>query len=99
MVQVLSSRGRYKEALRLNQRLLAGREKVLGMDHYDTLESLHDIAYNLKQLRNKVEALEWYRRALEEKDRVFGKEHQSTLGTLGRNMASLLDDQGMHTPG
>ncbi|RPB11979.1 hypothetical protein P167DRAFT_507302 [Morchella conica CCBAS932] len=68
MVQVLSSRGRYKEALRWNKRVLSGREKVLGMDHSDTLESLHDIAYNLKQLGNKVEALEWYRRALEEKD-------------------------------
>lgn len=57
MAEVLLSRGRYKEALMLNQRVLAGWKKVLGMDHSDTLESLHDIAYNLKQLGNSVDAL------------------------------------------
>ena len=44
LITVLSRQGKYNEAEGMSRRALAGSEKVLGMDHPDTLTSVSNLA-------------------------------------------------------
>jgi tetratricopeptide (TPR) repeat protein len=62
--QVLIKQTKYKEAEELSRRALEGREKVLGKDHPDTLDSVYGLAYLLPHLCGYDEALTLYQKAL-----------------------------------
>lgn len=53
---VISRRGREPEALGMQRRILEGREKLMGYDHKDTLNSLHDLGFILHNQGEYAEA-------------------------------------------
>ena len=67
----IHKRGRYEEAVRLQRKVLAGRERVLGHSHRSTLETLNALGYDLRSLGRHKEAEEIHRRELIEKQKLF----------------------------
>jgi tetratricopeptide (TPR) repeat protein len=84
---------KYEEALEWHRRALAGRKKVLGSEHPDTLRSIDGIASCLGNQGKHDEALEWYRRALAGQEKVLGSEHTDTLLSID-GIARCLANQG-----
>ncbi|RPB23401.1 hypothetical protein L211DRAFT_809086, partial [Terfezia boudieri ATCC MYA-4762] len=85
--------GRQHEALGWYRWALAGYEKVFGVDHPSTLNTVHNMASVFDSQGQYEKALDWYGRALAGFEKVFGVDHLSTLDTLN-NMALVLDNQG-----
>ena len=75
--------GEYEEAIKVYERCLAGRMKMLGEDHTDTLGTVGNLGavYDVG-LKNFGKALEYYERALKGQERTLGKNHPDTLGTV-----------------
>lgn len=63
--------GRYLEALPIAQRVLAMREKVVGLDHRDIATLLENLGLIYRGLGRYVDAEPLFRRALEINDRVL----------------------------
>ena len=76
---VLANQGKDAEAEAMNRRALAGREKVLGSDHPDTLASIYCLADLLSNTQRFGEALSLYDRAVAGYRRVLGPEHPTTV--------------------
>ena len=89
---VLQDQRKYDEAESMNRRALTGREKALGLDHPDTLTSVHSLAYLLGAKQNFQQALDLYQRAVSGYNRVLGVHHPMTaackehLSSLSRKM-------------
>jgi tetratricopeptide (TPR) repeat protein len=62
---VLRDQGKYEAAEEMNRRALEGREKVLGVEHPDTLNSVSNLALVLQNQGKYEAAEEMNRRALE----------------------------------
>jgi len=77
-----SRHGRYKQAVELYERALAGREKALGVDHPDTLSTVHNMAFVFGKQGHDEKALEWYERALVGEEKALGVDHPDTLTTV-----------------
>ncbi|GMH69444.1 hypothetical protein TL16_g05160 [Triparma laevis f. inornata] len=75
--------GEYEEAKEVWERCLAGRTKVLGEDHLETLMTLNNLGllYN-EGLKNNEKALEYYERVLKRYERTMGKNRPVTLMTM-----------------
>src|SRR5947207_3857144 len=79
----------------MNRQALAGREKVLGMEHTDTLNSVNSLAFVL-QYQGKYEAAEeMKRRALAGREKVLGIEHPDTLISVS-DLALVFQGQGKY---
>ncbi|CZR64729.1 uncharacterized protein PAC_14628 [Phialocephala subalpina] len=59
-----------------------GLEKLLGLEHLDTLQTLSEIGYCYFQLANYQLALESFQQALIGRKKILGLEHLDTLVTL-----------------
>jgi Tfp pilus assembly protein PilF len=64
----LSRQGKYEEAEAMHRRALKGREKVLGLEHPDTLASVNNLGVVLERQDKYEEAKTMHRRALEVKE-------------------------------
>jgi hypothetical protein len=67
-----AARAEYEQAEEMNQRVLAGREKVLGVDHPDTLTSVSYLASVLRDQGKYEQAEAMNRRALTAREKVLG---------------------------
>jgi tetratricopeptide (TPR) repeat protein len=76
---VLRYQGKYKEAEKLNQRALEGREEKLGVRHPDTLTSAYCLAHLMHTLRQYTEAAELYQRACDGYTTQLGPDHPHTV--------------------
>jgi tetratricopeptide (TPR) repeat protein len=91
----LLSDGRFNEAESHLAEVIETREKVLGVEHPDTLISVSNLALVL-QYQGKYEAAEeMNRRALEGREKVLGVEHPDTLTSVD-NLALVLQHQGKY---
>ena len=90
-----SRRESYTEALEWYQRALDGYEKVLGKDHADTLNTIHNMASVFNDQGQYEKALEWYQRALDGYEKVLGKDDADTLNTI-HNMAIVFKNQRLY---
>ena len=72
---------------------LAEQEQELGVDHEETLDTVHEIGFLLKEQGKLKEAEVFWRRALEGYERTLGRDHPHTLISVG-NLGSLLKAQG-----
>ena len=70
------------EAEALYREALAGRRKVLGDEHPETLESVRSLAGVLREQGKLDEAEPVYREALEGRRKVLGDAHPLTLESL-----------------
>ncbi|MFI7708527.1 tetratricopeptide repeat protein [Nonomuraea sp. NPDC049480] len=73
-------------AIPLLQQTLADRERVLGADHPDTLNSRNNLAYVCRKAGDLTRAIPLYEQALADRERVLGAEHPDTL-TSRNNLA------------
>jgi tetratricopeptide (TPR) repeat protein len=95
---VLQYRGKYEEAEEMNRRALAGSEKVLRVDHPDTLTSVYNLAYLLDTKGDFQQALALYEHAVAGYDRALGVHHPTTVDCR-EHLSSMLRKIGRHPLG
>jgi hypothetical protein len=79
---VLRDQGRHLEAGEMNRQALEGREKLLGLDHPDTLTSINNLA-GVLQYQGMYEKVEVVNRwALAGREKLLGREHPDTLTSV-----------------
>uniref|UniRef100_UPI0013005759 tetratricopeptide repeat protein n=1 Tax=Streptomyces triticisoli TaxID=2182797 RepID=UPI0013005759 len=71
--------GRTQEALELDERVLADYERLLGLDHPDTLTARSNLAVSYRDAGRIREALDLCERVLVDRERLFGLDHPDTL--------------------
>ncbi len=95
VARYLHIRGRYREALPLYEQALSIREKVLGAEHSDVAESLHNLARLHRILGQYAEAAPLHEQALQIRKKVLGAKHPDVATSLD-DLASLYRAQGAH---
>ena len=90
---VLDDDGKYGEAAAILPRVIAVRERVLGAEHPDTLQSRNNLAIALRAQGKHAEAEAEHRAVLALRGRVLGAEHPDTLASRN-NLAIALRAQG-----
>ncbi|EPS35660.1 hypothetical protein H072_10944 [Dactylellina haptotyla CBS 200.50] len=90
---MLSSIGRYSEAVKIHQEVLTERELVLGERNRDTLRSMKNLAQALKKHGNVEQSAIMYRKAFKISQKTLGPDHEDTITTMS-DMACALGDQG-----
>ena len=88
-------RGEYAAAEEISRDALDGREKVLGLEHPDTLTSVSNLGSLLERQGKYGEAEAMHRRALEGYEKMLGLEHPYTLTSVS-NLGSVLERQGKY---
>jgi tetratricopeptide (TPR) repeat protein len=78
----LWSRGQYRQALPLDEQALAGWRQLLGENHPDTLQSMHDLAFICEELGDLQRAHQLFQQTLAARRRVLGEDHPATLATM-----------------
>ncbi|MGA8103315.1 MAG: tetratricopeptide repeat protein, partial [Candidatus Acidiferrales bacterium] len=93
MGDVYENLGLYPRAQSLQQQSMEIRQRVLGPEHPDTLNSMNSLANTLFREGHYVEAEKMYRETLDIRRRVLGPEHPDTLKSMN-NLANVLNDEG-----
>ena len=70
---------RYSEAEELLRKSVRQREKVLGTEHVDTLESKYQLAVTLYSQKKCAEAEQLLRQLMQQREKVLGTKHVDTL--------------------
>jgi tetratricopeptide (TPR) repeat protein len=93
IVRYLWSCGRYKDAEMLCEQVRAVRMERLGVEHPQTLTTLHNLAqvYELQGRYGDAEKL--YKQVLAAREKILGETHPSTLTTM-HNLADIYESQG-----
>lgn len=73
--------GQYEESIKLLEKTLAGRERVLGA-HMDTASTMHNLAYAWAELGEIERAMELDRRQLAIVEQLAGPDSEEALVTL-----------------
>ncbi|KAJ6256896.1 hypothetical protein Dda_7779 [Drechslerella dactyloides] len=89
----LNSLGKFGEAAKIQEEVLADRKKILGKQHPDTLRSMNDLGQALRNQGKYKEAEEIYRKVLKGREKLFGIDNPETLTTMS-NLANVLAHQG-----
>ena len=87
----LRSRGQYRQAQTLLEQSLAGRRRVLGQDHPNTLQSMNNLAVARRNLGNLQGARDLHEQTLAARRRVLGDDHPNTLLSMN-NLATVRHD-------
>ncbi|KAF2626414.1 kinesin light chain 1 [Macroventuria anomochaeta] len=87
-----SSLGQYSAAKTTHEQVLSAREKVLGLEHPDTLTSMGNVALALSSQGKYAEAEKMHRETLALRKKVSGEEHPGTLTSM-YSLAHLLAKQ------
>jgi tetratricopeptide (TPR) repeat protein len=87
--------GQYSAAGTTHRQALSLREKTLGKEHTQTLESMNEVGLALMNHGEYEEAEAMNKQTLALKETVLGREHPDTLTTMG-NLALMLDRQGKY---
>ncbi|WP_263164154.1 serine/threonine-protein kinase [Streptomyces sp. SCSIO ZS0520] len=91
----LSAAGRWTDACEAHRRVTAGRARVLGPDHPDTLTARYELGYALSRAGRDVAALQEYEQAAAGRERVLGALHPDTLAAR-QETAYVLGRLGRH---
>ena len=82
---VYDRHGRHNQSLEWYGRALVGKEKVLGVDHPSTLNTVNSMALVFYNQGQYEKALEWFGRALAGREQALGVGHPFTQSTkIGR---------------
>jgi tetratricopeptide (TPR) repeat protein len=87
--------GQYSAAGTTHRQALSLREKTLGKEHTQTLESMNEVGLALMNHGEYEEAEAMNKQTLALKETVLGREHPETLTTMG-NLAEVLGRQGKY---
>ena len=88
--------GRFKEAIDLYNKVCSDRERVLGLDHPNTLNSYDGLANAYSSARRLQDAIELHEQVLAARKRVLGPDHPDTLNSQ-HNLASAYRSAGRIT--
>jgi tetratricopeptide (TPR) repeat protein len=91
--RTLQSDGRYEEAEELEVQVMQRSKRVLGGEHPDTLNSMHNLASTYSNQGRWKEAVELRMQVVQMKKRMLGDEHPDTLKSMS-NLAPTLRSQG-----
>eukprot|EP00435_Cladocopium_sp_Y103_P003441 s5544_g1.t1 len=92
--EALWKRGDFPESKILLSDVLEARERRLGAEHRDTLDSVNELALCLKAMGQLKDAEPLFRRFLEASERTLGAEHPHTLVSVN-NLAVCLKAMGL----
>ncbi|RPB27891.1 hypothetical protein L211DRAFT_472359, partial [Terfezia boudieri ATCC MYA-4762] len=95
LAAVYARHGWYGKAMEWCERALVCREKVLGVDHLQTLTTVNTMALIFDAQGQYDKALEYHGRALAGREKALGVNHPDTLGTVN-NMAFIFGAQGQY---
>ncbi|KAK5099533.1 hypothetical protein LTR70_002434 [Exophiala xenobiotica] len=87
--------GRYEAAGQMARASLEGRERLVGRDDIQTLESVHMLAVVLQDQGKYEQAEQLNRRALAGREKELGENHPATLTSVS-NLAVVLQNQGKY---
>ncbi|KAI9661687.1 MAG: hypothetical protein M1821_008925 [Bathelium mastoideum] len=93
--QYASQMGNYQVAGKMVASALEARKATLGVEHPDTLRSLHGLGIVLNQQGKYQEAEAVHRQGLETSRRLLGEEHPHTLDNL-HGLGVALERQGKY---
>ena len=91
----IGEQGRFKEAEQLYRHVLAGRQRVLGAEHADTLFTRHALGWAIGEQGRYKEAEQLYRGLLDDQRQALGNDHRDTLGTRA-NLCWVIAGQGRY---
>ncbi|MFG2447533.1 tetratricopeptide repeat protein [Nocardia fluminea] len=89
----LSGQGLHTDAMSYLHQALTDRERVLGVDHPDTLSSRNNLAGAYGSAGRVGEAIPMYEQTLTDRERVLGVDHPDTL-TSRNNLAGAYGSAG-----
>ncbi|KAL8893266.1 MAG: hypothetical protein Q9192_005438 [Flavoplaca navasiana] len=92
LAMALQDQGRIDEAEKIQREVVQTKQHDVGMEHPETLISMHYLAFILK-VTNKDEAEDLYRHVTQTRKKVLRKGHPNTLGSM-EGLADLLWDDG-----
>jgi len=81
LAQTLFDQQKYDEAEPLFRRSVQQREKVLGIEHEDTLDTKYWLARTLLDQQKYDKAEQLFRQVVQQREKVLGIEHEDTLDT------------------
>ncbi len=81
------SQGQSQLALELHEQALAGRQRILGDNHPDTLNSMNNLAATRRALGDLHGARELHEQTLASRRRMLGPDHPDTLNSMN-NLAA-----------
>lgn len=81
LADVMKNSGKLAEAEELYRTGLEGRERILGKDHPETLNCMHNLALVLEAKRKFDDAETTFRACLVAKERILGHENPTTCQT------------------
>jgi tetratricopeptide (TPR) repeat protein len=89
--------GRVSEAIAIYESLLADRERILGIEHADTLFTRNNLARAYLDAGRVGGAITIYETLLADQERILGPEHPETIDTsndlaLAKQVAGHTDD-------
>jgi tetratricopeptide (TPR) repeat protein len=94
MVQYLGDVGAYKSAIQFGEVAYSVSETLYGLEHLDSVQPQHQLAWIYYQQGRYSEAEPLYQRALAISEKALGPEHPNT-SKLVNKLARLYDAQGM----
>ena len=94
-VTQLSKQGRYSEAIPLAQRALTFREKALGPDHPDVVQSLNNLGLLYDKQGRYADAEPLFKQALTILEKAFGPDNRYAAFPLN-NLAEVYRAQGRY---
>ena len=85
--RLLQEQGYFKEAETLQNKVLETRNKILGVEHLNTIRAMVSLASTNRDLGKYTKAEELDIQVLEARKRIFGVDHPDTIKAMG-NLAS-----------
>jgi hypothetical protein len=79
---LLKTQGEFLPAEHMYERALRGYEKICGLEHKSTLDTVNNLGILYRKQWKMAEAEEMYLRALRGFEEICGPEHKSTLDTV-----------------
>jgi len=95
LAQALARWGQVPLAVKARRVLWHARQRVLGPEHPDTLDSMQELAAELSMLDQNTEAVDLARQLVASKRRLLGSEHLDTLQWMA-NLSITLSELGNH---
>ena len=95
--------GKYTEAQKLQMQVLDARNRILGVEHPETLRAMGNIAATYVKLGKYTEAEKLQMQVLDARNRILGEEHPHTilamtnLAITYRNLARYTEAEKLET--
>ena len=89
--------GRTGEAIAIEERVAAARERVLGPEHPDTLTARGNLAASYRLAGRTGEAIAIEERVAAARERVLGPEHPDTLTARGNLAMAKTEEKSQET--